>query len=266
MKFFDLTRGEFFLFKNLDDSDYVKQLAFMSEASLGFQKRNLQSKIDVSKLLNNIPVFLVKSSMADEYVSVPGCQCIIHVPEDKSMEEEGIWDKLGLYVYSNEYDVIPRRIFIWIDKFWDYTGLFTDIEIIDDAIVWSLFELTLYHEMAHALMDVELYGMHPAPNFSYAKDYSYRYIEEAFANFVALTALDDSCSWHHTPLDDEQKAQLAFVERFVKNQGPGYSDGWKLYQYGCDITFWMEIKVKYDKQLESLIKEFMKTKDFKLIC
>jgi hypothetical protein len=77
MKFYDLTRGEFFLFKNLNDSDYVKQIDFMSGASLGFQKRNLQSIIDVSKLLNNIPVFLVKSSMAGEYVSVPGCQCII---------------------------------------------------------------------------------------------------------------------------------------------------------------------------------------------
>ena len=265
MKFYDLTRGEFFLFKNLNDSDYVKQIDFMSGASLGFQKRNLQSIIDVSKLLNNIPVFLVKSSMAGEYVSVPGCQCIIYVPEDMSMEEEGIWDKLGLYVYSNENDVIPRRIFIWIDKFWDYTGLFTDIEIIDDAIVWSLFELTLYHEMAHALMDVELYGVHPAPNFSYAKDYPYRYIEEAFANFIALETLYDSYRSYHYPLDDEQKAQFAFIELFVKSQGPGYSDDWKLYQKGSDITFWMEIKVKYDKQLASLIQEFMKTKDFRLI-
>lgn len=262
MKIFDLTRGEFFLCEDMDESDYVNQLDFMSEASMGFQKRNLQSMIDVSKLLKNIPVFLVKSSMADDYVSIPGCQCIIRVPEDKSMEEDGIWDKLGLYDYSSENDVIPRRIFIWIDKFRDYVYLFTDIKIDGIDIERILFELTLYHEMAHALMDVELYDVHPAPNFSYAKDYSYRYIEEAFANFVALVALDNS---YHTPLDDEQKAQLEFVERFVKSQGPGYSDGWKLYQDGSDITFWMEIKEKYDKQLASLIQEFMKTKDFRLI-
>ena len=283
MKIYDLTREKFpNVYFPTDESYYEEKVEQMSHFSSEFQSVFAILNIDVSKLLNNIPVFLVESSMANEYVAVPGCQCSVRVPEDKSYSliddfdiddwvnsKEGdrddpreriskvfsIADMLGVYIYSGDSDLIPRRIFIWMDKILDYAKNKKKTQDKITSNAQALFDLVLYHEMAHALMDVELYVVHPAPNFSYANDYPYRFIEEAYANGIALTILmDKSC--HFT-------AQKTFIEDFVKSQGNGYCEGWELYKYHVDnINQWMGLKVLFNYEFARLLRDWWKDKRF----
>lgn len=286
-KIFDLTRGKY---PSIYDNTYI------GNEEVARRRMFFDEEYDTESLLSNVPVFLVESSMANEYINVPGCECIIRVPSDKTISvangdfdidewlnsKEGSCDKpikerigrsmsivdlLGVYVYSNANDLIPRRIFIWMDKIMEYAENNTNKRNSSKQQVEynakELFYLVLYHELAHALMDVGLYGKVPAPNFSYANDYPYRFIEEAYANAIALEAL---LSQNTTFFTSSQKAAQQFVIDFVKNQGAGYREGWDIYEerHSLDglIIQWMYVKLLFNYDIACLLSEFWKYKHF----
>ena len=279
-KTFDLTRGKY---PSIYDNTYI------GNEEVARRRMFFDEVYDTESLLSNIPVFLVESSMANEYINVPGCECIIRVPSDKTISlangdfdidewvnsKEGSCDKpikericrsmsivdlLGVYVYSDTNDLIPRRIFIWMDKIMEYAENNTNKRNSSKQQVEcnakELFYLVLYHELAHALMDVGLYGKVPAPNFSYANDYPYRFIEEACANAIALEAL---LSQNTTSLTSSQKAAQQFVVDFVKSQGAGYREGWDIYEERNSldglIIQWMYVKLLFNYDVACLLRE-----------
>ena len=285
-KTFDLTRGKY---PSIYDNTYI------GNEEVARRRMIFDEVFDTESLLSNIPVFLVESSMANEYINVPGCECIIRVPSDKTISlangdfdidewvnsKEGSCDKpikericrsmsivdlLGVYVYSDTNELIPRRIFIWMDKIMEYAENNTNKRNSSKQQVEcnakELFYLVLYHELAHALMDVALYGKVPAPNFSYANDYPYRFIEEAYANAIALDAL---LSQNTTSLTSSQKAAQQFVVDFVKSQVAGYREGWNIYnEYNnkVDVVQWMYVKLLFNYDVACLLREFWKHKRF----
>ena len=289
MKIHDLTRGKYLtIYSPMDNSIYANNVNQMAHYNSVFQSVFANNRNDNGALLNSIPVFLVESSMANEYVAVPGCQCSVRVSEDKygssldnddfniydwAASKEGdmpkkddprertsrgfaITDLLGVYIYTCDLDVIPRRIFIWMDKILDYVENNTKTKV--KAYAEALFDLVLYHEISHALMDVELYGVHPSPKFTYANDYPYRFYEEAYANGLALTILLDNSN----PIGLNRNQQL-FIEQFVKSQGPGYSDGWQLQRpFINDINQWMGIKILFNYEIALMIKAMWNHKPF----
>lgn len=104
--------------------------------------------------------------------------------EQKGNGEQGITisDFLGVYIYdSKPTDGLKHKIFIWIDKVEKEANS-------DKDNTEALFELVLFHELAHALMDVHLYGLPHTLKFTYSKDYTYRIIEETLADCFALLA------------------------------------------------------------------------------
>ncbi len=286
-KTFDLTRGKY---PSIYDNTYI------GNEEVARRRMFFDEVYDTESLLSNIPVFLVESSMANEYINVPGCDCIVRIPCDKSVlvtdedfdidewvnSKEGysdetiiervdrglsVVDLLGVYVYSSANDLIPRRIFIWMDKIKEYAENNTNKRNSSKQQVEcnakELFYLVLYHELAHALMDVGLYGKVPAPNFSYANDYPYRFIEEAYANAIALEAL---LSQDTTFFTSSQKAAQQFVVDFVKSQGAGYREGWDIYEgrYSLDglIIQWMYVKLLFNYDVVCHLGEFWEYKDF----
>lgn len=286
-KTFDLTRGKY---PSIYDNTYI------GNEEVARRRMFFDEVYDTESLLSNIPVFLVESSMANEYINVPGCDCIVRIPCDKSVlvtdedfdidewvnSKEGysdetiiervdrglsVVDLLGVYVYSNANDLIPRRIFIWMDKIMEYAENNTDKRNYSKQQVEcnakELFYLVLYHELAHALMDVGLYGKVPAPNFSYANDYPYRFIEEAYANAIALEAL---LSQNTTFFTSSQKAAQQFVVDFVKSQGAGYREGWDIYEERNSldglIIQWMYVKLLFNYDVACHLGEFWKYKRF----
>lgn len=286
-KIFDLTRGKYpsiYSNTNIDNEDVARRHMFFDDM------------YDTESLLSNIPVFLVESSMANEYINVPGCDCIVRVPcdesvlvtdkyfdidewvnskecdSDKSIRERvdrglSVVDLLGVYVYCNANDLISCRIFIWMDKILEYAENNTDKRNSPKQQVEcnakELFYLVLYHELAHALMDVGLYGKVPAPNFTYANDYPYRFIEEAYANAIALEAL---LSQKTTLLTSSEKIAQQFVIDFVKKQGAGYREGWDIYEkrHSFDdlVIQWMYVKLLFNYDVACLLREFWKHKHF----
>ena len=289
MKIHDLTRGKYpTIYTSLEDLSYAENVKQMADISFEFQSLFARDRNDIGALLNSIPVFLVESSMANEYVAVPGCHCSVRVPEDiygLSMDDDDfdiddwvaskegdlpkkddpcertscgsvITDLLGVYMYTGDSDVIPRRIFIWMDKISDYAknNIKAKTEINSNAHV--LFDLVLYHEMSHALMDVELYGVHPSSKFTYANDYPYQFYEEAYANGLALTILMDDSN----PIASQQQS---FIEQFVKSQDAGYSYGWELLRHHVDnIGQWMGIKVLFSFEIVLLLNDMWKHRPF----
>ena len=286
-KTFDITRGKY---PSIYDNTYI------GNEEVARRRMFFDEVYDTESLLSNIPVFLVESSMANEYINVPGCDCIVRIPCDKSVlvtdedfeidewvnSKEGysdetiiervdrglsVVDLLGVYVYSNANDLIPRRIFIWMDKIMKYAESNTNKRNSSKQQVEcnakELFYLVLYHELAHALMDVGLYGKVTAPNFSYANDYPYRFIEEAYANAIALEAL---LSQNITFVTSFQKAAQQFVVDFVKSQGAGYREGWDIYEerHSLDglIIQWMYVKLLFNYDIACLLREFWKYKRF----
>ena len=236
-------------------------------------KRLFQVNDDFRTLIDNIPVFLVESSMSGEYVAVPDCHCLIRVPEDKtvalndddfdidewvkskenlcSKKEDprerasrgvSIFDLLGVYVYTNNNDILPRKIFIWMDKIMDYVKQNTTINAYVTSNASALFDLVVYHEMGHALMDVEVYGLRPAPDFSYEIDYVYRFIEEGYANGIALSIL----------LEGDKYNKNTFIEEFVRKQGGGYSYGLELLPMPS-FDQWICVKVLFNYEFATLL-------------
>lgn len=281
-KIFDLTRGKY---PSIYDNTYI------GNEKVARRPMFFDEEYDTESLLSNVPVFLVESSMANENIDVPGFDCIVRVPCDKSVvvtdenfdidewinSKEGSCDKpikerigrsmsivdlLGVYVYSDTNDLIPRRIFIWVDKIMEYAENNTDktnyLKQQVECNAKKLFYLVLYHELAHALMDVGLYGKVPAPNFSYANDCPYRFIEEAYANAIALEALINT-----TSLTSSEKAAQRFVIKFVKSQGAGYREGWSIFVRRPLLHWliqWMYVKLLFNYDIACLLREFWKDK------
>ena len=280
MKIFDLTRDKYP--QLFDGDEYANQYEDQLKSTVRdtdsfrqlFQKRRCLR--DVETLIDTVPVFLVETSMANEYVAVPGTQCSIRVPEDqyyvpaddsefdidewvnsKEGEKEddprerrsqslSILDLLGVYIFTNDDDLIPRKIFVWMDKIMDYAKNHTTIgsqQIGRNAA--ALFDLVVFHEIGHALMDVELYGIHPSPNFSYGSDYVYRFIEEAYANGIALSIVYDNL----------KSQEQIFIKNFVLSQGAGYAQGWDLRDYHFKIDQWMSIKVLFNFDIACMIRD-----------
>ena len=308
MKIFDLTRGKFpQLYSPLTDYD-VNLISVIKNSHSEFIRLFQTLQFDIKKLINEVPIFLVETSMANEYVAVPGAQCSICVPQDrylsidddefdidewvKSKEKElsdgkddprerisrnsKIYDLLGVYVSLNEGCLMPRRIFIWMDKIVDCAEKQTKYKNDVRRNSQALFDLVIYHEMGHAMMDVELYGIKPSPYFTYSNDYVYRFFEEAYANGIGLTALFEDRFITSTT--------KSFIEGFVKSQGNGYSHGWSLYEYtivkknasllsrvlslrdSYFIAQWMSVKVLFNYGLALVLRDYMNNSSFALHC
>ena len=154
MKIFDLTCGKYPQMYDGSDilSQYEDQFKMAVHAGDSFQQmfQKRGCLYDVEPLIDTVPIFLVETSMANEYVAVPGTQCSIRVPEDQyyvpaddsefdidewvnSKEGEkkdeprerrpqslSVFDLLGVYIFTNNDDVIPRKIFVWMDKIMQY--------------------------------------------------------------------------------------------------------------------------------------------------
>ena len=294
VRFYDLTGGKYPQLFNSSNT-YKEQLSYMEELKHRRFQILFNTHTNLKSALSNIPVFLVETSMANKYVEVPGglilqdisLSCAICVPEDRFIEEKvdfdidewvkqkeccpqeentakrtskdfSVYDLLGVYI-SDKQSFAPRRIFVWMDKIAAY-----------GSNACALFSLTVTHELGHALMDVGLYGLCPSPYFSYSQDYVYRFIEEAYANAIALGATDKYL----------QPAEQQFVETFVKNQGNGYSHGWKMMRdfitkvqvsssthntarfiHFDHIDQWMSAKVLFNYEVALLLKEIWKYRD-----
>ena len=290
MKVFDLTCGNYPQMYDGSDilSQYEDQFKMAVHGSDSFQQlfQKREYSRDVEALIDSVPIFLVETSMANEYVAVPGTQCSIHVPEDRykgatddskfdidewvnskegEKEEDprerrsqslNIVDSLGVYIFTNDDDLIPRRIFVWMDKIMQYAKDHTKTgtqQIGRNAA--ALFDLVVFHEIGHALMDVELYGAHPSPNFSYGSDYVYRFIEEAYANGIALSIVYDNL----------KSQELDFIKTFVLSQGAGYSYGWDLRDYHFGIDQWLSIKVLFNYDIVCMIRDCWKNNHRELV-
>ncbi|MBQ0057134.1 MAG: hypothetical protein KBT20_05705 [Bacteroidales bacterium] len=218
-------------------------------------------KEDAIRLIDNVPVFLVESSMANEYIAVPGNDCSVKVPadmyisetidfdidewlDDMENDEHGIhrdrreWvcrghaisDLLGVYVFEGLDNVIPCRIFIWADKIVDFVKNNTSrkyYHIDDNQKIEALYNLVLRHEIMHVLMDVAAYGIAPCPYFNYTNP-MYKYVEEALANFMALLT---SNNYYDNPYSDSNKVREIemFITSFVAEQSDGYAVGLDFY-------------------------------------
>ena len=272
LKIFDLTRGKY-------PQMYVRLLMYDLSPMSSFI-HSFGGNPDVASRLSDIPIFLVESTMEGEFISVPEEGCSVCVPPDKfsspSDEKFDIdeWfrskedsvrnlnepisivinDLLGVYIYNSNNRLMPRKIFIWMDKIQKVVDEKTKAGQSKSYNAGALFDLVLYHELSHGLMDVELYGKVPASGFTYS-DYVYRCIEEAYANAISLKTLENKDSYLLN------KAKV-FIKDFVQNQGPGYEDGWDLYSNDCvkakEVEQWMYAKVLFNDDVAREIRNFWK--------
>ena len=265
MKIKDLTRGKYpVLTRYYKSNDEVsKELIdahLMSSELENFLVEHQLRKEDAIQLLDSVPVFLVESSMAEEYVAVPGDECSIRVPADKGignvidfdvdewleqMEDEEYgerkkpreWeckghitsDLLGVYVFAGNDSVMPCRIFIWADKIARYVKDNTKSSKDVEERTRVLYELVLRHEMMHALMDVAAYGIAPCPYFNYSNPI-YSYVEESLANYMALVICKSKFKGPHVNV-----GLTSFITSFVRNQGGGYAVGLDLFNQLCEL-------------------------------
>ena len=269
MKIFDLTRGKY---PQMYDGPKMYDL----DEFLPFV-HSFVDNLDVVSLLINIPVFLVESTMGDKYISVPETGCSIRVPKDvnycplnkdldidewvrskeSSYRESNeptsvvISDLLGVYIFESNNALMPRKIFIWMDKIQRIVNATTTAGQSKSSNAAALFDLVLYHELSHGLMDVELYEKVTASNFNYS-DHVYHCIEESSACAISLTILKEKGLMM-------QKSTEHFVENFVLNQGPGYRDGWNIYLYNMcyrEVEQWMYAKVLFNYDVAHHIRRF----------
>lgn len=290
MKIFDLTRGKYpqmydgsNIFSQYEDQ-FKRTVQVTDSFQRMFQKRGCLH--DVEALIGTVPIFLVETSMANEYVAVPGTHCSIRVPEDRyfaptedsdfdidkwvnskegEKEEDprerrsqslGILDLLGVYIFTNDDGLIPRKIFVWMDKIMQYAkdNTKTGTQQIGSNAA-ALFDLVVFHEIGHALMDVEMYGTHPSPNFSYSNDYVYKFIEEAYANGIALSIVYDNL----------KSQEQIFIKDFVLSQGAGYAQGWDLLDSHFKIDQWLSIKMLFNYDIAYMIRDCWKNNHLELV-
>ena len=165
--------------------------------------------------------------------------------EEKSSQNPRETEILAIYINDGS-----PRIFIWVDKIIDYQ--------------WpnnseALFTFILFHELAHAMMDVTLYGVQSATNFT-ESDVPYVFIEESFADALALKMVYDT----------RCELEKANIKKFIESQGAEYWEAVKrLWERDCLdlVSQWMAMKVLFDYDLARLIYDFWKDKEFnKLTC
>ena len=268
-KLIELTDKYSQAYKNLEwDDAYGGKFETIFNYNESFQEIFGKRSFNAAEFLEEIPIYLVDTKMSNTD------QGDIHVPSDKrkvypELEEFDIdkWLKSKdgelpsteekssqnpretelLAIYIN--DGSPR-IFIWVDKIIDYQ--------------WpnnseALFAFILFHELAHAMMDVTLYGVPSAKNFT-ERDVPYVFIEESFADALALKMVYDTRS----------KLEQDKINEFIESQGEEYSKAViKLWKSDCLdlVSQWMAMKVLFDYDLAHLIHDFWKDKDFnKLTC
>lgn len=297
----DLTRGKYPTFTRYPKSnnEVSKELIdahLMSSELENFLAEHQLCKEDAIQLLDRVPVFLVESSMADEYVAVPGDECSIRVPADKGignvidfdveewleqMEEDEhgrhndpreweckghiVSDLLGVYVFAGNDSVMPCRIFIWADKIARYVRDSTKNSNDVEERTRVLYELVLRHEMMHALMDVAAYGIAPCPYFNYSNPI-YSYIEEALANYMALVACKSKFEGPHVNVGIKH-----FITSFVERQGGGYAVGLDLFNQLCKtsdplrkkelldvVSKWMRVKSQFNYKAAHLLAKIWK--------
>lgn len=279
MKILDLTRGKYIeIYPTAIDQFYDRCVNSMAEKySYSINHLFAKGRNYTYSRLNRIPIFLVESSMSGKYVAVPECQCSVFVPtydynplacyknfdiekwvaskktkKDNPLERIShnttLNDKLGCYIYAPDNETFHRQIFIWMDKVKDYAETKTKnkAEISDNARI--LLDFTLFYEMSHALMDVELYELHPSPYFSYDNDYPYRFIEEAFSTCIAYEILTEKQKGKSKISTQQQK----FVEDFVKNEGCGFVDD---LLENFNVEEWFAIKVLFSYDVAVLLRE-----------
>lgn len=293
MKIKDLTRGKYPVFTRYSKSnnEVSKELIdayFISSDLENFLAEHQLRKEDAIQLLDRVPVFLVESSMAEEYVAVPDDECSIRVPADKSisnvidfdvdewleqMEEEEhdkrndpreleykvhiVSDLLGVYIFAGSDSVMPCRIFIWADKIARYVKDNTKNSNDVEERTRVLYEFVLRHEMMHALMDVAAYGIAPCPYFNYSNPI-YSYIEEALANYMALVACKSIFDGPHLNVGIK-----LFITSFVERQGGGYAVGLDLFNQLCELQSKEPLvipRIAKKKRLQNIAPVWMRVK------
>lgn len=290
----DLTRGKYPTFtrypkSNNEVSEKLINAHMISSELENFLVEHQLRKEEAIQLQDRVPVFLVESSMADEYVAIPGDECSIRVPADKGIgnvidfdvdewleqmedeEEHGrhndpreweckghfVSDLLGVYVFAGNDSVMPCRIFIWADKIVSYVKDNTKNSNDVEERTRVLYELVLRHEMMHALMDVAAYGIAPCPYFNYSNPI-YSYVEEALANYMALVACRSKFEGPHVNVGIK-----LFITSFVERQGAGYTVGLDLFNQLCELqsknSHYLLEKIKKDK-LQNIAVQWMRVK------
>lgn len=230
-------------------------------------------------LQDNIPVFLVETLQSHSYVPVQGSQSAVLVPdshvectvsqeqdmslntrlhiwdlqkwsetlppkEEESEEEPkkvstAIFDMLGVYISDND-PIIPKRIFVWVDKVYRCADG-------DNDNAKALLLQVVLHELAHGFLDVRGKATHNTI-FTYQHP-AYRFIEEALANSISL----------HLCMSHLSQSQQIFISLFVSNQGDGYSDGGIIYtSFPIFRTFkvgevWRWAKAAFNKEIAGSI-------------
>lgn len=171
-------------------------------------------------------------------------------------------DRLAVYVRNIGDKKEPRQIFIWVDKIVEIAehNTLNGQNVEDNAK--ALCSFVILHELSHALMDLGLYNKADKSNFTYS-DYLYCYIEEAYANAIALTCNKGIQG------DDKARETLPFIRDFVLSQPEGYRDGWRLYDNGVclntyrkigefltEVEQWMYVKFLFDKDVALHLRDF----------
>ncbi|MBO7221092.1 MAG: hypothetical protein J6V21_07945 [Alistipes sp.] len=175
-------------------------------------------------------------------------------------------DRLAVYVSDSGDKKEPRQIFIWVDKIVEIAEHDTNNGLNVEDKAKALCSFVILHELSHALMDLGLYSKSYKSNFTYS-DYLYRYIEEAYANAIALTCNKGIQG------DDKACETLPFIRDFVLSQPEGYRDGWRLYDNGVclntdrkigeflpEIEQWMYVKFLFDDYVALHLRDFYNNK------
>lgn len=268
MAIIDLTKGKY---SGIVSPDYESQVY----GYLDNMQSGLMMRVWADRLLS-VPVFLVDTCQSGSYIPVQGKDCAVLIPEDRwtgvADAEEGsglaarlkLWslpelearedaekpeiakrvhsqflvDRFGVYISDESF--IPQRIFVWVDKIERYASY-------DAANATALLTQAILHELAHAYLDVR---ERHNDKFTYRHP-AYRFIEEALANALSL----------HLCMESFSAEQRGFIERFVKGQGGGYSEGWDLFNaypvkyitgaHGCGV--WNVVKATYDSSVARII-------------
>lgn len=276
-KIIDLTGGKYRDLYDPDDNSrdesfnkYLSQISRFSSCYKPFLTKGNSIK-KIKEKLYDIPVYLVESSMSGtekidpvtndsifvpNYIKVPNIPVNLDIKTWKSQKIDGIKideiknvetnynqinDFLGLYVSVSNGG---PRIFIWMDRIYNTAKEDTKSgDVTANAIL--LFHKVFCHEMAHALMDVELCGLKHNDKFTYSDDWVYMIFEEAYANSIALQVLKKS-----------KKRITPFIEDSVTNAGPGYASGWALYKHNsCNLDQWIAIKMLFNNYIANLIED-----------
>ena len=252
--------------------DYEDKFNTIFNYNESFQEIFGKRSFNAAEFLEEIPIYLVDTQMSNTKQWYGEKK--IQVPSDKRTVDSGLeefdidkWLKSKDGEHPSTEEKLPQnpreteilaiyindgspRIFIWVDKIIDYQ--------------WpnnseALFAFILFHELAHAMMDVTLYRDSSAKNFT-KKDVPYVFIEESFADALALKMV----------FDTRCELEKANIKKFIESQGEEYSKAViKLWKSDCSdlVSQWMAMKVLFDSDLAHLIHDFWKDKDFnKLTC